>query len=231
MLLNHGGSLKALDCLGNTLLHHATRCGNIPGMTFLLKHGCDVNARNVNNFTPLHYAEIEGGFWDPTQQTWWESKVTAEPLSEAVDLLLSWGADPLIHGRFDYDDFLLDSVTNNYHAAITKDPSYAYLTPMGLARICPDAAYPAIFNTSLHKYHSEICVDADGDIFWDARKYSDSREQCSEYLVVKPTDAELGNDEIYSRIWNTRAVHKYDESTVAKAGPKAESCWKWSRED
>ncbi|MCJ1435590.1 hypothetical protein MMC27_004964 [Xylographa pallens] len=213
VLLKHGGSLKATDCLGNTLLHYATRCGNIPHMKFLLKRGCDVNAGNVNNVTPLHYAEVRGGFWDPLHQWGREPKRKTEKLSKAVDLLLSWGADPLICGRFDSESsFLPAPVSGNWCAAITKDPSYAYLTPVGLARICPDAAYSATFNTSLHKYYPEICVDAVGDIFWDAREDSESCGQGSEFLVVKPKDAELGNDLIYNQIWNTRGFHKYDEN-------------------
>ncbi|MCJ1293090.1 hypothetical protein MMC34_004643 [Xylographa carneopallida] len=215
MLLKHGASLEALDCLGNTLLHHAARSGDNLYMTFLLEHGCDVNARNVKNLTPLHYAEIEGGFWDPLQDNLRRSEFRTTGLSAAVDLLLSWGADPCISGRLDIEDLLHDSVSER-HAARTKELSYACLTPVGLARICPDTAYPATFHTSLHKHHPEIHVDADGDVFWDAKEYLASCGEGSEFLVVKSKDAELSNTEIHSRIWNTRSVHIYDENMLAK---------------
>ena len=51
-----GGSIKAVDGQGNTLLHHAAFEWDVAVAKFLISKGANVNARNNRGFTPLHAA-------------------------------------------------------------------------------------------------------------------------------------------------------------------------------
>ena len=212
LLLKHGGDLSALDHLGNTLLHHATRCGHITSMEYLLKQGCNVNARNVQNVTPLHYAEIIFGFFDVFRSN---NNSFIEPrrqqLTKVINLLLSWGADPLISGCFLYHDlFPAPPSTNWFQARPSRTSSYACLTPASLARTCPDKDYSITFNESLRKFYPEIYVDSDGEVFWQAQEQLYSPAEGSEFMIVDYRDEALGETELLRRIWNDRGHFIYE---------------------
>jgi G3E family GTPase/ankyrin repeat protein len=52
--------IKALDSHGNTALHYAASEGHIAAISWLVKHGADVHARNENGDTALHCASEHG---------------------------------------------------------------------------------------------------------------------------------------------------------------------------
>ena len=41
---------------GESLLHIATRVGNLPLVSYLIQKGADKEGKNQNGYTPLHYA-------------------------------------------------------------------------------------------------------------------------------------------------------------------------------
>ena len=49
-------SAKAVDFVGETLLHFAAKAGNLQTVQFLLGQGADVNAASRGGFTPLYLA-------------------------------------------------------------------------------------------------------------------------------------------------------------------------------
>jgi len=60
LLLVNGADVRAVDNLGNTVLHAALRVTNyedrMPLFSLLIKHGADINAQNKNGDTMLHVA-------------------------------------------------------------------------------------------------------------------------------------------------------------------------------
>jgi ankyrin repeat protein len=60
VLLDHGASLYRRGWRGNTVLHHAIQCANLPFVEFLIQRGADIHARNDAGETPLQLAERGG---------------------------------------------------------------------------------------------------------------------------------------------------------------------------
>ncbi len=60
LLLQHGGSLDAVDMERNTLLHEAAANGQAEAALFLLRQGAPINALNANGETPLILAAQHG---------------------------------------------------------------------------------------------------------------------------------------------------------------------------
>lgn len=77
--IESGGDPNALvDEFGNTLLHKAAQIRAVANVRSLVSTGADVNARSVDNDTPLHAAAINGQF---------------EGAPEVASLLIEGGAD------------------------------------------------------------------------------------------------------------------------------------------
>ena len=201
LLLQHNGNLHTNDALGNTLLHHAVKYGNLSAMEVLLEKGCDVNARTAHGASPLHFVGAVARFGYPY-------RTTQEPLiSQMVRLLLVWGADPSVTSCF---------LNNSYYGCfsclklVTIDPgkrhSAVHMTPVSLVGLCRNRAVSAIVVHALHSQWPEVTVDMDGDVFWNARGYVDGPSDGCEYLVVTPEDEALGDDELLHRIW---VVHNH----------------------
>ncbi|MCJ1390908.1 hypothetical protein MMC18_003769 [Xylographa bjoerkii] len=218
ILVQHGGSLSVVDCLGNTLLHHATQYGRTERMIFLLEQGCKVNARNVNNLTPLHCADISLRFWDVnTVFGTFHFEPRRHGLKEVINLLFSWEADPLIIGRFPYQDLVLSLFRDRWvEASSSTKSSYVYLTPASLAGICPDKDFAAIFNASLHRYRPETYMDSEGDVYWEPPEHLDCSGEGSEMMVMDYRDEELGETELLNGIWNTKSFHLYDRDMLSR---------------
>lgn len=77
LLLDFDARLSAEDRRGNTAVHAAAAVGARRTLEFLLERGADVNTRNHDLQTPLHWALEE-----------WNCEG-----SEVVRLLIAWGAD------------------------------------------------------------------------------------------------------------------------------------------
>ncbi|MCJ1383849.1 hypothetical protein MMC17_006963 [Xylographa soralifera] len=217
ILVEYGASLGTVDCLGNTLLHHATRNGSIKWMELLLKQGCDVNARNVKNVTPLHYANTQYGFVDSCR-FFGESYAEArqQDLTEVIDLLFSLGADPHIVGRFPHQDLPQFHNGQWREAYSVTESSYVYCTPASLARMCPAKVFSVIFHASLHQYYPETYIDSDDDVFWEASEHLDSPGEGSEMAVVNWRDEALSETELSNGIWNVKSYHLYDKAMLVK---------------
>ena len=97
-----------LDCLlkpttaKTYALHEACEHGSMRVVKFLVEHGCDVNARDAQQWTPLHYAAAfdEG------------------PADDLVNFLLSHGADATLEDE-DGDTPLQDAESEG-HAEIVE---------------------------------------------------------------------------------------------------------------
>ena len=83
-LVEAGASVDATDLSGNTPLHRATLEGHADVMQVLLAHGANANMVGTEGSTPLHFAALA-------------APVDAQV--ELAELLLSYGADPLLTNR------------------------------------------------------------------------------------------------------------------------------------
>ncbi|MCJ1402522.1 hypothetical protein MMC11_005742 [Xylographa trunciseda] len=221
LLLKHGASLSAVDCLGNTLLHYAARYGRTTWMEYLLKQGCGVNARNVNNVTPLHYAEIRHGFpYHSRAIGEYRAEVRRQALTEVVKLLFASGADPQIIGRFLYlplhDLRTPICVDSWWKAPPLMETSYIYLTPTSLARIYLDKGFSLVFDELLGQYYPGTRIDSDGDVFWESSEHWNSPGEGSEMVVVNYRHEELGEAQLLEGIWNAERHYLYDKAMLIK---------------
>ena len=103
-LMDRSGKLETVDCIGNSILHHATTFGHMTGLKILLEKGLEVNAKNTYNHTPLHHAGVLLGdnpaHFARTDLSFQLSTDLEQKLLRTVDLLLTWGANPHISGCF-----------------------------------------------------------------------------------------------------------------------------------
>lgn len=77
-----------------TALHYAAYGQRTDTAELLLSHGADVNARNTDGATPLHWACINSGFRaSPSCQVFVTNNQEGPDSSDMVKLLLSQGAD------------------------------------------------------------------------------------------------------------------------------------------
>ena len=75
-MLSHGCNVHTLDRAGRTALHWASQQGKSKLVRLLVEHGAVVSQRDCIGRTPLHYAA-----------RWGQN-------SDAISVLLAWGADP-----------------------------------------------------------------------------------------------------------------------------------------
>ncbi|CAL8144648.1 unnamed protein product [Orchesella dallaii] len=82
-LLKLGGNWTLSNMYGETVLHIAVLCGNIPALRLFIELGVDVNAQTKYGSTPLHLV----------------FQTNTNMLNEAVDVLLEHGADLNIYDK------------------------------------------------------------------------------------------------------------------------------------
>ena len=209
-LLKHGGKLDTKDCIGNTLLHHAARFGNITLMETLLEKGCEINAQNLYHLTPLHYAGVLLGL-GIVYLSRGTCAFLERTLSQAVNLLLTWGANPNISGSFVYHDIRpgLGANDDRYPFYMDLLPSNAKMTPAGFANFASDTRVGANLRACLLEFIPHLTVDDEGDLFWDADEYLECPGYGSEYLIVSPKDSTMDEAELLRRIWEDHGCSFY----------------------
>ena len=96
------------------------------------------------------------------------------------------------------------------------DPSRsrAYLNPVGFANICGDTRVGAIFRERILQSLSDIIVDYEGDVFWDAEEHLESPGYGSQYLVVTPENLHIDEAELLRRIWVDNSSKFYTKDVV-----------------
>jgi ankyrin repeat protein len=85
---NYNINTEKINTLGDTLLHRAVRSGNIKIVELLLKNGADVNATDIDGYTPLHTV-----FYIDCERLPCKDKEKNDLLLNLCKLLIDNGAD------------------------------------------------------------------------------------------------------------------------------------------
>lgn len=125
---------------GMSLLHVAAANGQDGCVTFLLKHGADVNARSSHGYTPLHFARMDWELYVDVEDTVW--KLSVGNRSSIAQLLIDAGAaidaaneegwTPL-HSAALYGDHALAEVLIAHNAAVDVRAGMFEATPLCVA--------------------------------------------------------------------------------------------------
>lgn len=158
LLLDKGAAVDAKDYAGTTALHKACHIHCIGVIKLLLERGADVNCTNYRGFTPLRYsgsaAELASSCYGHPFFSSASSK-RLKAFQEVSSCLLQYGADPHVLEWKKFGPF----------------PGTGYLcTPTEAAKLaCGNDVFDSYVRI-LAENDTEIVVDTDRDVFWDAKE-------------------------------------------------------------